>query len=605
MWHLANQSDERAQDRGKTARRLIGELRPYKRTMLVVLLLVVVSSVMQAIGPWLVGLAIDQHIMRGDLPGLARTMILLFFVYVVGSLATRAQSRRIGFAGQEILASFRSRIFERFQHLPLRYFDSRPAGDLISRVVNDVDTINQLLSQGLTQLLGAMFSLVVILATMLVLNLRLALVSFTIIPVMLLTTSFFSARARRAFRRTRETVSNVTANLQEEIVGVRQAQAFNRTEENIARFRERNAANRDANIQAVGITSAFWPTIDVLSTLATAIVIGYGGYLVFHDELTVGLLAAFLIYVQQFFRPIQLVSQVYTQIQSSMAGAERIYSILDEEPEPPDPPGTPTLSSVRGQVRFDHVTFEYKPGQTVLHDVSFTIEPGQTVALVGHTGAGKTTIANLIPRFYDVAEGAVLVDGHDVRSVTRPSLRKWIALVLQEPFLFGGTVADNIAYGREGATREEVEAAARAVNAHDFISKLPEGYDTNIGERGATLSQGQRQLISFARAVLADPRILILDEATANIDTRTELLIQRALGTLLEGRASLVIAHRLSTVRNADLILVMQNGRIVERGSHHELMERGGLYADLYNRQFRDAPARRRSPSTEAAPNPS
>jgi ATP-binding cassette, subfamily B, multidrug efflux pump len=513
---------------------------------------------------------------------------VLLGVYVVGTLATRGQIRQVGSVGQRILASLRVRIFERLLRLPLGYFDRRPVGDLMSRVTNDVDTLNQLLSQGFTQLLGSFFSLIGIVVAMLVLDWRLALVCFTIIPVMLLTNVYFARRARRAFRTTRETVGDVTAGLQEEIVGVREAQAFNRTEVNIERFRERNAANRAANVQAVAITSAFAPAIDVLSTLATAVVIGYGGYLVVTGSLTVGLLTAFLIYVQQFFRPIQLASQVYTQAQAALAGGERIYNILDEEPEPPDPPGTQRLDDVEGRISFEGVTFGYELGRSVLHDVSFVVEPGQTVALVGPTGAGKTTIANLIPRFYDVGAGAVRVDGRDVREVERRSLRERIATVLQEPFLFSGTVAQNIGYGRMGATREEIEAAARAVSAHDFIAAMPDGYDTTLGTGGGTLSQSQRQLVSFARAVLADPRILILDEATSNVDTRTEALIQEALRTLLKGRTSIVIAHRLSTIRNAGLILVVEDGRIAERGTHASLLASGGRYAGLYRRQFRE-----------------
>jgi ATP-binding cassette subfamily B protein/subfamily B ATP-binding cassette protein MsbA len=515
-------------------------------------------------------------------------MLVLLGVYIVGTLATRGQIRQVGAVGQRILASLRDRIFERLLRLPLGYFDRRPAGDLMSRVTNDVDTLNQLLSQGLTQLLGSFFSLIGIVVAMLVLDWRLALVCFTIIPVMLLVNFYFARRARRAFRTTRETVGDVTAGLQEEIVGVREAQAFNRTEVNIERFRERNAANRAANVQAVAITSAFAPAIDVLSTLATAVVIGYGGYLVVTGSLTVGLLTAFLIYVQQFFRPIQLASQVYTQAQAALAGGERIYNILDEEPEPPDPPGKERLEDVEGRIAFENVTFAYAPGRPVLHDVSFVAEPGQTVALVGPTGAGKTTIANLIPRFYDVSAGAVRVDGRDVREVERRSLRRRIATVLQEPFLFAGTIAKNIGYGRMGATQGEIEAAARAVSAHGFITALPDGYDTTLGAGGGTLSQGQRQLVSFARAILADPRILILDEATSNVDTRTEALIQEALRTLLKGRTSVVIAHRLSTIRNADLILVIEAGRIAERGTHASLLSAGGRYADLYRRQFRE-----------------
>jgi ATP-binding cassette subfamily B protein/subfamily B ATP-binding cassette protein MsbA len=553
---------------------------------------VVLGAVTQAGGPWLIGRAIDRYILPGDLAGLSRTMLLLFGVYVVGAVASRGQVFQVGSIGQSLLASMRARIFDRLQHLPLRYFDRRPVGDLMSRVTNDVDTLNQLFSQGLTQLLGSLFSLIGIVVAMLFLNWNLALACFTIIPIMLLLTSFFARRARRAFRLTRETVGDVTAGAQEDITGVREAQAFNRTEENIARFRRRNAANRDANVQAVAITSAFSPAIDVLSTLATALVIGYGGYLVFAGSLSVGVLTAFLIYVQQFFRPIQLASQVYTQAQAAIAGAERIYNILDEEPEPADPPDAGGLGPVRGRISFQRVTFEYDPGRPVLHDVDFVAEPGQTVALVGPTGAGKTTIASLIPRFYDVTEGSVRIDGRDVREMARKNLRADIGIVLQEPFLFSGTIAENIGYGRSGdpavVSLEEVEAAARVVNAHGFIVDLPDGYDTVLGEGGGALSQGQRQLLSFARAVLTDPRILILDEATSNIDTRTEATIQRALATLLEGRTSVVIAHRLSTIRNADLILVVQDGRIEERGTHASLMEKNGLYADLYRRQFRE-----------------
>ncbi len=552
------------------------------------MVLVVLGAVSQAGGPWLIGRAIDLYILEGDAAGLTRTMLYLLAIYALGTVASRGQVYGIGAVAQRLLASLRARIFDRLQHLPLRFFDRRPVGDLMSRVTNDVDTLNQLFSQGLTQLLGSIFSLVGILVAMLVLQWNLALACFAVIPIMLLTTAFFARRAREAFRLTRVTVGDVSAGLQEDIVGVREAQAFNRTERNIARFRERNAANRDANVQAVAITSAFSPAIDVLSTLATALVIGYGGYLVFAGSISVGVLTAFLIYVQQFFRPVQLASQFYTQAQSALAGAERIYNILDEEPEPPDPPGARKVGRIEGRVAFERVTFAYEPGRPVLRDVDFGIEPGQTVALVGPTGAGKTTIASLIPRFYDATEGAVSIDGRDVREYARKDLRENIGIVLQESFLFSGTIADNIGYGRLGASRDEIEAAARTLDAHGFISELPDGYDTELGEGGGSLSQGQRQLLSFARAVLTDPRILILDEATSNIDTRTEKVIQDALATLLKGRTSVVIAHRLSTIRNADVILAVRDGRVVERGTHEELLALGGLYAELYRRQFRE-----------------
>ncbi|MDB5058936.1 MAG: Lipid export ATP-binding/permease protein MsbA [Chloroflexi bacterium] len=581
------QDGPKAQARGATARRLIGELGAYRRQLVIILFSVIISAASQAGGPWLIGRAIDLYILRGDQRGLALSMLALFFIYVAGSLASRVQVYRVGMVGQRLLASLRARLFARLQGLPLTFFNRRPVGELISRVTNDVDTINQLFSQGLTQLVGSLFGLVGIVVVMLLLNPRLALVSFAVIPVMLLITSYLGNLSRRAFRTTRATVANVTADLQEEITGVREAHAFNRTEYNITRFQNRNAANRDANIKAVAITSAFSPAIDVLSTLATAIVIGYGGYLVFGHGLTVGVLTAFLIYVQQFFRPIQLISQVYAQMQASLAGAERIYTVLDEPTEPPDAPDAATLGRIEGAITFESVDFGYDPKYPVLHEVSFSVAPGQTVALVGRTGAGKTTIASLIPRFYDVTAGAILIDGHDVRSVTRASLRAQLAIVLQEPFLFSGTIAENIAYGRPGASRHEVEVAAQAVEAHDFITALPEGYDTVLGEAGGALSQGQRQLLTFARAILANPRILILDEATSTVDTRTEAMIQNALVTVLAGRTSVVIAHRLSTIRNADLILVIDAGRIVEAGTHETLLAAKGVYAALYSSQFR------------------
>jgi ATP-binding cassette subfamily B protein/subfamily B ATP-binding cassette protein MsbA len=586
---MATADKNKAANRGAVARRLVTELRPHRAVVAAALVFIVINAIGQAAGPWMVSRAIDHDIVGHDGRGLIRSISILLGIYVTTALSQRAQTRRIGETGQHLLAELRARLFTQLQGLPLSFFDKRPIGDLMSRLLSDVDTLNQLFSQGLTQLLGSVLALVGILVAMLVLNWRLALVCYTIIPAMLVTTALFAARARAAFRKTRQTVGAVTANLQEDIVGVRQAQALNRTDVNIQKFRDRNAANRDANVAAVGITSAFPPAIDILSTLSMALVIGYGGWLVFGGRLSIGLLAAFLIYTQQFFRPVQLAASVYTLIQSALAGGERIYAILDEEREPADRPGAIALDEVKGRITFEHVSFAYDPARPVLSDVSFDVAPGQTVALVGKTGAGKTTIAALIPRFYDATDGRVLLDGHDVRALTRASVRRPIAMVLQEPFLFSGSIADNIAYGRATASRAEIEAAARAVDAHGFIAALAAGYETVLGEGGGSLSQGQRQLVAFARAVLADPRILILDEATANIDTRTEGVIQRALGTLLAGRTSVVIAHRLSTIRSADLILVVDAGRIIERGTHDELLAAAGVYADLYRRQFRAA----------------
>jgi ATP-binding cassette, subfamily B, multidrug efflux pump len=581
------QENETAKNRGATARRLIGEFKPFASSLWVLVLLVLLGAACQALAPLLVGQAIDQNIAKLEPQGLLEKMLLLLGVYVVASLVSRWQIQVVGTTSQKLLANLRLRLFEKLQHLPLGYFDKRPIGDLMSRITNDVDTLSQFFGQGITQLFGAFFGLLGILVAMLALNVPLALVSYLVIPAMLLTTGFFASRARIAFRKTRETVGDVTADIQQEIGGAREAQAFNRSKANIDRFRQRNAANRDANVQAVGITSAFSPAIEFLSTVATALVIGYGGYLVFQGQLTVGLLAAFLLYVQQFFRPVQLLSAIYTQAQSALAGAERIYAIVDETPEPEDAPNAKTLAQLEGSIEFEAVSFGYTPEKLVLNGVSFVVKPGETVALVGTTGAGKTTVASLIPRFYDVSNGVVRIDGHDVRSLTRASLRSGMAFVLQEPFLFSGTILENIRYGKLEATDSEVEAAAQSVSAHGFIAALPQGYATPIAEGGAGLSQGQRQLIALARAILANPQILILDEATANIDTRTEALIQAALEKLLTTRTSVVIAHRLSTIRHASQILVLEHGRVIERGTHEALLAHNGKYAELYARQFR------------------
>ncbi|HZB94644.1 MAG TPA: ABC transporter ATP-binding protein [Herpetosiphonaceae bacterium] len=602
----AHLEDERAAQSGAVLRRLGGYLRPFWKELLVVLGLVLLGAFTQAAGPYLIGRAIDGAIAKSDRSGLNRTMILLLAVYLAGWAASRFQLILMGIVGQRTLSRLRVDIFATIQRLSLRFFDQHPAGDLMSRLVNDTDVLSQLLSQGLAQVLGSLFGIIGIVFAMLALEPRLALASFVVIPVMLVATRVFSRLSRRAFRRTREAIGDVSSELQEEIAGVKVAQAFNRTGMNQERFAQRNAANRDANVSATIVTSAFSPVIDVLSTAATAIVAGYGGYLALHNQVTVGVVVAFLTYVQQFFRPIQQLSTFYTTAQASLAAAERIFDLVDTKPDIVDVPGGQVLPPVEGRVVFDHVSFSYGRRASanasatnghsstngtrgmVLDDVSLVAEPGQTIAIVGPTGAGKTTLVNLIGRFYDVVEGKVTIDGFDVRDVTRASLRSQMGIVLQDSFLFAGTIAENIRYGRLDATDAEVEAAARAANAHDFIMRLPNKYQTQLGERGGTLSQGQRQLLGIARAILADPRILILDEATSSVDTRTELLIQSALKRLLEGRTSFVIAHRLSTIRDADQVLVMQHGRIVERGTHQSLLERGGVYAELYRRQFRD-----------------
>ncbi len=572
--------DAKPHRRGATTLRLLGELQPYGRTLVGAAALILVVAVCQALGPWLVSRAIDVNVARHDGRGLVVTIAVMAAVYVMGALAQRIQIFVIGTIGQRVLAELRQRLFSRFQGLPIGFFDQRPIGDLMGRVSNDVDALNQLLTHGLTQSIGAVFGLLVILVAMAMLNSLLALVCLATLPLMGLTIWMLARWARFAYREARKTTGMVMAELQEEIGGLRETQAFNRAGESEARFRERNRANRDANIRAAVATSVFSPAIDVMSALTIAAVIGSGAWLVLQGSLTLGLLAAFVLYIGQFFWPIQIVAQVSAQLQAALAGAERIYEILDEDPEAET--GGLSLVSGQGRVEYREVEFSYTSGRPVLSGVSFVAEPGETIAIVGPTGAGKTSIANLLLRFYDVSAGEVLVDGVDVRDVPREALRAQIAVVAQEPFLFSGTVAENLAYGRPNATREEVVAMAKAVGADAFIEALPQGYDTPLGEGAGRLGHGQRQLLAIARAVLADRPILLMDEATSHVDAATEASLQRALATALEGRTAIVIAHRLSTIRHADLILVVADGRIAERGTHDELLAAGGRYAELY-----------------------
>ncbi len=597
MGHMRDTQEGKAHDVGKTMRRLLVYFKPYWLPLLGVAALLVVGTLLQLAAPYLIGRAVDQFIVAGDRRGLAVTMLLLLGTYLASWATTYGQFSSMVVVGNKVLYRLRTDIFDRIQRLSLRFFDQHEAGDLMSRLTNDVDTIGQVLNAGLIQTLGSALLIVGIVVAMFSLNWQLALATFAILPFMFASSIFFSRRARRAFRQTRKTIGSVSADLEENISGVRVAQAFAREEQNMERFDELNRANRDANVNAQGIVAAFSPTLDVLSTIGLAIVIGYGGYLALQDPplVTVGVIVSFLVYVRRFFQPIQQMAQLYAQLQSAVAGAERIFELLDIQPDLVDTADAVEMPAIAGRVTFDGVSFHYKAEEPVLRDVDLVAEPGQTVALVGPTGAGKTTLVNLMGRFYDVVDGAVRIDDHDVRSVTRASLRAQMGIVLQDTFLFSGTILDNIRYGRLGATDEEVIEAARLANADPFISRLPDGYNTELSEQGRNLSQGQRQLLAIARAILADPRLLILDEATSSVDTRTELLIQQALGRLLQGRTSFVIAHRLSTIRNADQLLVLKEGEIVERATsrpersaHEQLLDLGGEYYKLYTSQFRE-----------------
>ncbi len=578
--------EQKADKQLSTFRRFLGYLTPYRKELPVAIGAVIIGAATQAIGPFLIGWSIDNLIGVGNLAGLIEMITGLAVIYLIGAIAIRVQIFRVGAIVQDVLAQLRQDIFIKIQSLSIGFFDKSEAGDLMSRLLNDVSVINQAFGQSIPQILGNTFSLVGIIIAMLLINLQLGLLSNLVVPVMILTTGFFSRWARSRFRVTRETIGDLSARIEEDVSSVKEAQAFNRVEYNIDTFEALNAANRDANVQAVVVTAAFLPSIDFLNTLATAGVLAYGGYLAVTGATTVGTVTAFLLYVQQFFRPIQILSQFYTQAQSAIAGLERIFSLLDEPELLSDAPNASELPPIAGKVEFDNVSFGYVPGQKVLDGVCLCAEAGQMIALVGPTGAGKSTIINLILRFYDVTAGAVRLDGIDVRKVTQASLRRQIGFVLQDNILFSATVAENIAFGHPSASQSEIEAAAQVANAHEFITTLPQGYATVLGGKGASLSQGQRQLISIARAVLIDPRILILDEATSSIDTQTERLVQDAIAQLLKNRTSFVIAHRLSTVTQANQVLVIQQGQIVESGTHQQLIDQAGVYAKLYALQL-------------------
>jgi ATP-binding cassette subfamily B protein len=525
--------------------------------------------------------------------GLGQIVLLIGVLYVASSILTGLQFFLMTYTGQNVLRRMRIEVFDHIHKLSLGYYTKHEAGDVMSRITNDADTIQQAISFPLVGVTQGSLLIVWIAGVMISKSPTYAFVGLATVPLMFLATSWFSERAREAYRKVRTRVGDVNASLQESLSAVREAQAFNREGQNIQTFSESNAASRDASIQAVAYTSALAPTLEALGYVSIAIVAGIGGLVLLRGThiagttMSLGLIVTFVTYVQRFNQPVSQISVMWTNIQSGIAGGERIFGFIDTVPDLQDSPDAGSMPPIDGRVVLDHVWAEYEKGRPVLRDVSLVAERGQTIAIVGPTGAGKTTLINLIPRFYDVTSGSVTIDGIDVRDVSSASLRAQVGIVLQDSFLFSDTVMNNIRYGRPAASDEETIAAARLARADTFIERLPNGYDTILGERGSGLSQGQRQLLAIARAALANPRILILDEATSSVDTRTERLIQKALEELLRGRTSFVIAHRLSTIRNADEVLALKDGQIIERGTHDELLAQQGFYYDLYMSQFR------------------
>lgn len=572
--------------------RLLKYLHPQRKRAAWVFFLMAVIAAAGLVGPYLMGLAIDRYILRGDLQGLARVIFLYLAANVLSWVAAVVRTAELSRIAQQILTTMRDELFCHIQRLSLRFFDRRPAGKVITRLTNDVNSLNDLLTNGLLNMMVESLTLVGIVVLLLSLNVKLALVAFSTIPVLSLLVGRLRPKIRDAFRQIRWKISTINASLHEGIAGIRVTQAFARQAENIGRFDALNRDNLNANIKAAGLNMLFGPLVEFTGAAGTCIVIVYGASLIFRQEIQLGMLVAFLGYLGRFWGPISTIGNFYNQLQGAMTSAERVFTILDQQPEIQDAPDAVALPPVRGHVLFDHVRFGYENDRVVLDDFYLEVQPGETVALVGPTGAGKSSVINLISRFYDPQGGRIWIDGYDLRTVTQQSLRRQVSVVLQDTFIFSGTVEENIRYGRPEADRDAVIAAAQAASAHTFIEQLPAGYDTWLQERGANLSVGQRQLLAFARAILSDPRILVLDEATASIDTQTEQMIQTALSRLLEGRTAFVVAHRLSTIQRADRIVVVRAGQIAEMGSHQELMEiREGHYRELWEAALARRPA--------------